>query len=208
SLYSRRRAAFIDASSLRVSMWCSNAWSCQPGPSAAAAERTDVQWLAPRRPLHAGSRSSIIFTATPLAEAGFCPVTRFPSATLNACQGAVLWKIAPDRFGVLCRQRNHRSFGEADAAAGADARDHEQMARAIAGRGLPDLPLQERLQLLDLEPQRLHLGLELLQLILVHRRLLAGRELRGPESQCQRQHYTRHISPRFEKARHDEILPG
>src|SRR5262245_39434916 len=33
---------------LCVCMWCSNAWSCQPWPSALAAERTDVQWLAPR----------------------------------------------------------------------------------------------------------------------------------------------------------------
>ncbi|MEH2214117.1 hypothetical protein [Nostoc sp.] len=28
--------------------------------------------------------SAIVFSATPLAEAGFCPVTRFPSAMLNA----------------------------------------------------------------------------------------------------------------------------
>jgi hypothetical protein len=38
--------------------------------------------------LFADSRMAIIFSATPLAEAGFCPVTRFPSAMLLADQGA------------------------------------------------------------------------------------------------------------------------
>src|SRR5215475_11336967 len=44
---------------------------------------------------HAASSNLIIFSATPFAEAGFWPVTSRPSATLNACHGPALWKIAP-----------------------------------------------------------------------------------------------------------------
>src|SRR5215467_8285337 len=95
---------------LRVSMCCSYAWSCRPGPSAAAAERTTVQSPATRRPLHAGSRTSIIFSATPLAEAGFCPVTRFPSATLNGCQGEPLWKSAPCFVSAVSNSNGTSAF--------------------------------------------------------------------------------------------------
>src|SRR5262249_14046138 len=92
---------------LCVCMWCGNAWSCQPWPLAVAAERTDVYRLPPRDP---ASKSSIIFSATPLAEAGFCPVTRFPSATLNACQCAVLWKIAPCFVSAVSNSNGTSAF--------------------------------------------------------------------------------------------------
>src|SRR5262249_53918697 len=87
----------------------SNAWFCQPWPSAVAAERTDVQ-AGTARLLQATFKSSIIFTATPLAEAGFCPVTRFPSATLNACQGAALWKIAPCFVSAVSNSNGTSAF--------------------------------------------------------------------------------------------------
>src|SRR5262245_3071974 len=88
---------------------CSNAWSRQPWPSAVAAECTDILRLA-RLLLYATSNSLIIFTATPLAEAGFCPVTRFPSATLNGCQGAVLWKIAPCFVSAVSNSNGTSAF--------------------------------------------------------------------------------------------------
>src|SRR6516225_11771750 len=88
---------------------CSNAWSCQPWPSAVAAERTDVQ-AGTARLLQATFKSSIIFSATPLAEAGFCPVTRFPSATLNACQGTALWKIAPCFVSAVSNSNGTSAF--------------------------------------------------------------------------------------------------
>src|SRR5262245_14550644 len=94
----------------RVCMWWSNAWSCQPWPSAVAAEHTDVLWLTPLRPLPAAYKRSIIFSATPLAEAGFCPVTRFPSATLNGCQGVVLWKIAPCFVSAVSNSNGTSAF--------------------------------------------------------------------------------------------------
>ena len=66
------------------------------GPGAEAAKRAK-----PGDRVQAPSSSLIIFSATPLAEAGFWPVTSLPSAMLKACQGEVLWKMAPWRVSAV-----------------------------------------------------------------------------------------------------------
>ncbi len=59
-------------------------------------------------------KSAIVFSATPSVEVGFCPVTRFPSALLNAYNFAkrlkILKGLTPCEFVIQCRQKEPERF--------------------------------------------------------------------------------------------------